>query len=598
MTDGDDRPAGTTAAWRARLVRLARHRVGGRRLAVWAAVGVVVMLVSTAWGVSTASAQASLGPHEARYEVTLDGEITVDLGPLGTLVIESPAPARLGARVVVQEIPRGVDAFADVDTLEALTRDLERYGQFFSAPEATIAVAVRALVADAVTRALLMTAGLTAGLLVVRGLMGPARRRELGRRAARHRPAIAGAVVLVLLVPPTLTASSEAALDRGTATASTRVFDGTPLEGARITGRLAGIIDTYGGYVVDAYEQNEAFYTGIQTDVEEAWQTRTAVDARLDLIGELLGRPAQPRGDDLVTLLLVSDLHCNVGMGRVIRTLTDVSEADVVLNAGDTTANGTAVESYCVEELVGATTDRVPTVVADGNHDSPQTSDQERAVGAIVLDGDVVSVEGIRILGDTDPRSTRIGIGTTLAGDETPAEMAERLVEVACRGDVDLMLVHDPAIGLGALEEGCVPAVLSGHMHTREGPVQHGQGVRYTSGSSAGAVLGKPTVGPLGGTAELTVLRFDPETRTLVDLRLVQAEPDGSVAVGPWLPWPRPIPPDAPAGEPDDEDDAPDGTEAPTDGPTGPTDAPTGPTGPTDDPTGPTGGGSEGGAGT
>src|SRR5690606_36392563 len=100
-------------------------------------VGLVLALLlpSAAWGVGTASAEATLGPHLARYEVTLDGDVTVDLGPLGTLVIDSPLPLALGARVVVQEIPNELTSLEPAETLEALGGDLRGYVQFFSAPQ-------------------------------------------------------------------------------------------------------------------------------------------------------------------------------------------------------------------------------------------------------------------------------------------------------------------------------------------------------------------------------------------------------------------------------------------------------------------------------
>ena len=45
--------------------------------------------------------------------------------------------------------------------------------------------------------------------------------------------------------------------------------------------------------------------------------------------------------------------------------------------------------------------------------------------------------------------------------------------------------------------------------------------MRYISSSTAGATLGQPTVGPLNGVAEMTVLRWDPQTRRFVDYQLV-----------------------------------------------------------------------------
>jgi predicted phosphodiesterase len=243
-------------------------------------------------------------------------------------------------------------------------------------------------------------------------------------------------------------------------------------------------------------------------------------------------------------LLLVSDLHCNIGMARVIRTVAERSGADVVLNAGDTTVNGTSVERYCVTTFSRAVPNGVERVVADGNHDSTETGDHERRSGWTVLDGDVVTVAGVRILGDRDPNQTQIGGGTSPIADETAAEAGERLARAACddADGVDVLLIHTPRVGDAAMRSGCVPVQLSGHQHRRTGPVQVGEGIRYVNASTAGATSGQPTVGPLNGAAELTVLRFDPQSRRMIDLQLVTVNPDGSATVGDREPFPVPVP--------------------------------------------------------
>ncbi|NCT90562.1 metallophosphoesterase [Cellulomonas sp. APG4] len=618
-----------------RLAALGRRRVEGRRVLRWLLVALLVLVPSAAWGVATASAQASLGPHVARYEVTLDHEITVDLGPLGTLVIDSPLPLTLGARVVVQEIPREVTALQGVDTLEALSADLERYVQFFGSPSATLEDAVWALVADAVRRTLLAAGLVAVTVLALRALLGPARRREVARELRPHTAALAGGTALALVVVGTVTASDHRVTVAADDRQASAVFDGTPLEGARITGRLAGVIDTYGGYVVDAVRDNDAFYAAARGNLTAAWEARRASDAALaairgerpfgdrrdaegadarsapgdaaddaaveggtertgpadaargatptppparteptaDPTGEPPGGPTsepsdEPTGEptevpvdvepasELVTLLVVSDLHCNVGMAPVIGEALQLSGAQVLIDGGDTTVNGTAVESYCVTAFASAVPAGVDVVVASGNHDSTETEDQYRGAGAVVLDGEVVDVAGLRFLGDTDPRATRIGAGTTLRGDETMLEVSARLAEVACEDPdgVDLLLVHDPVMGEETLGRGCAPAQVSGHMHRRVGPSREGEGVRYVSASTAGAALGRPTVGPLSGIAEMTVLRFDPTTRRIVDYRLVRVHPDASVDVGFAVRWPdgpaEPDPPRRPVGPP------------------------------------------------
>lgn len=534
------------------LRRAAQTRVAPRRLLRWLLVALAVALPCIAWGVSTAAVEGTLGPHTARYEVTLDAEVTVDLGPLGTLVIESPLPV-LGARVVVQEIPRDVTAVEAAATLEALAGDLEEYIQFFNGPQTAVEAAVRALVADAVRRSAAAILVVTGVLLLLRVALGAGRRAELAAAYRPHHAAAASAATALVLVVGTVTASEPLSPSPNPERTASAVFDGTPLEGARITGRLAGVIDTYGGFAVDAYRENQAFYATATANVEAAWLEQVDHDQQvaaataathLPPTGDPEAEEAEPEPEPVV-MLVVSDLHCNVGMVGPIRVVAELSGASVVLNAGDTTVNGSVVESYCVSQFVDAAPD-AETVVVMGNHDGPDTAQQMRDAGAHLLEGEVVEVEGIRILGAPDPRASRIGVGTTLHGSTTLEQLADGLADVACADDdgVDLLLIHDPAVGVPTLARGCAPVQVSGHMHRREGPNWTGGGTRYVSSSTAGATLGQPTLGPLTGVAEMTVLRLDPETGAIIDYRLVQVRPDGTAAVWAALAWPKePTPP-------------------------------------------------------
>src|SRR5665647_2026842 len=100
------------------------------------------------------------------------------------------------------------------------------------------------------------------------------------------------------------------------------------------------------------------------------WQCRSLTSSITT--GSAGGPPAEP-----VVMLLVSDLHCNIGMAEVIGAVAELSGAQVVLNAGDTTLNGTAVESYCVTAFADALPDGATMLVVTGNHDSPETAAQE-----------------------------------------------------------------------------------------------------------------------------------------------------------------------------------------------------------------------------
>jgi Icc-related predicted phosphoesterase len=497
------------------------------------------VLVALTFGITTASVESSLGPHEARYDVTTDDTVTVDLGPLGTLQIDSPLPLTLGVRVVVQEIPASVTELDQSRTLQALSGDLQSYLQFFSGPQATVQDVARALAVQALERTVLALAVLVGGWFLARFLIGGARRAELHEHVRPHlRSAVVGVTVVALAA--TVLTSSLGRRDRPSVSQpASAVFDGTPLEGARVTGRLGGVIDTYGGQVVAELRRNEKFYAEANASLEAAW------DDRQDMLDRTRPTPDAsadgPDEQDLLTVVVVSDLHCNVGMAPLIRTLIERSDADLVLDAGDTTINGTSVEQYCVTTFARAVPAGVELVTSPGNHDSRETSGNYARAGATVLDGEVVEVDGLRILGDGDANETRVGAGgTAQAGTESASDVAHRLAEVACDDSdgVDLLLIHTPAVGQAALDAGCVPAQISGHLHRRYGPERIGRGVRYVSSSTAGATLGQATVGPLHGVAELTVLRWDKVTRRFVDYQLVQVRPDTSVTVTSRLRWP------------------------------------------------------------
>lgn len=526
-------------------------------------------LVCLTFGITTARADLSLGPHEATYTVTADDRLIADLGPLGTVVTDSPLPLTLGIRITVHEIPADLAA-VDAASFDALAGDLDGYLQFFDTPQQTVRTVAWALAWDAARGTAVAALVVVAAGVGLRALLGDARRRHLARVLADRTWAITGAVLVVVLVASTATASSGP--EERAALPASPVFEGTALEGSRITGRLAGVIDTYSGQLVETYQANEVFYTGARENLLAAWDTRVAEQEAAEQ--QAAGRDATDGGPDVtapdgpadadyVTFLLVSDLHCNTGMTPLVRDLADRLAPDVMLNAGDTTINGTSVESVCVDSFASAVPDGVPFVVADGNHDSRLTTATETANRQIVLDGSVVEVEGVRILGDRDPLETRIGGGTVVAREETPQEAGERLRDVACAAAgevgvggytaedrVDLLLVHQPAVGDATMDSGCVPFQVSGHMHTRIGPDVVGHGVRYVNASTGGATKGNTSVGPLRDSSEMTVLRFDPESRRFVDWQLVEVTPEGEASVSERQPVPPvvPLPDEAPDG--------------------------------------------------
>lgn len=557
----------------------------------------VTGLLAVVVSVPMASAEGSLGPHRATYSLGTNNLVDVDLGPLGALVLDSPLPWPLGIEVRVQEIP--ADLSATGNTALSLAGDLDGYLRFFTQPDLAVRDAGRALAADALARTVVTWSVFL--VLVAAGRLA-SRRGALRLEIATvlSRPGVA-----VLVVAVSLTSALAVVRDLASAPSfegrTSPVLAGTALAEARIVGRLGDLVDTYGGYAVDAIERNEQFYDAAAANLVAAYERDPAPLAPLErAVTKTLeprptdgSQPAQPGTDprpdgvtgpdgvaeaqgatgadggagadlpsvldaaeagenaprgspeDFVTFLMVTDLHCNVGMARVVGAAVRLAEADAVLNAGDTVISGTSVEQFCVTALAEAVPGGVPIVVADGNHDTELTAAQERRAGNIVLDGEPVTVAGVRILGDAEPNITTVTEGLRLRGDETRAEMALRLAERACRAQeagqpVDILMVHNPRAGVTPMASGCVTLQLSGHFHRQVGPTHQGTGILYAAGSTAGATAGRSSIGPLQSAAVMTVLRFDPVAGRPVDYRLITVDTDGSVRLGPWTPFPGP----------------------------------------------------------
>lgn len=609
------------------LARWARYPQDGATVPRWARYLLVlgaIMTVSSTFGIVTAQVHANFGPHDATYEVTVDSVITLDVGPLGTVQLDSPAPLGLGAYVTIEEIPTDLTSLDSTQMLGALGGDVEKYLQFFAAPGQTIDMVVRLLVDNAILRAVLAAGTLIIIMGTVAFLMGPNRRTELAYPLARQTWPLVASFVIVAVVAgqATITRSRSNLEEVGASTSA--VFVNTPLEGARITGRLSGVIDSYGGQLLGVYEENENFYAQASIALEEAFEVRRSLterdqqfvggvatplllttppvivnpaqapessepqadsDENTDLdqnadsnadpevkadpdgnavidpgadteLGPAVGggEPANPversapqetgkdwAEPDLVTMLLVSDLHCNVGMAPLITIAAEQGGASIILNAGDSTINGTELERFCVEAFVKSAPAGTEFVQADGNHDSESTSRQAAKAGAIILDGTTVQVQGIKFLGDSDPNETRLGTGSVSVSGESYEAAGTRLADVACREkNVDILMVHTPKVGDVPMASGCVPYQISGHMHRRIGPNFVGEGVRYVNSSSAGAVLNKVTIGPLNGTAEMTLLKYDRANNAMVSMQVISVTTDATAVVGAPLRFPQP----------------------------------------------------------
>lgn len=548
---------------------------------------IVTGLLAVTIGVLTADYSGSLGPNEAEYSVRLNNEIRIDMGPIGALILDSPLPLHLGVNVQVGEIPAEL-ATPESDPIQGLKADLQSYTQFFADPEPAIREAADGLISDALARFTLMWCVLlmivASGRLAAHGALREAVKEALQRRGVS---ALSAAVVVVVAGVPLV----DQMRGSGDVGRTSEVLAGTPLQDARITGRLATLVDYYGGMVREAIDENDEFYDEAKANLIAAFEAEDSGTVTPPSPGatesdgaaapnssepsDATASPGQAGGgnasnpdaaladaesseDDTISAVMVTDLHCNIGMAEVIGATVEQTDADLILNSGDTAMAGTSVESFCITAFdEGFGNEGVPVVFANGNHDSGTTLQQELDVGWTPLEGEAIEVAGLRILGDTDPTLSSLGVPTHQIRDETVLEMGDRLAATGCDlleedDPVDLLLVHSPYAGRQILEAGCAPLSLSGHLHRQVGPRQLGMGTQYIGGSSGGAGAGTPTIGPLHNAAPITVIRWDAQTKLPLDYRIVTVATDTSVELGDWTPWP-PQPSEFVSGDQEDD---------------------------------------------
>jgi Icc-related predicted phosphoesterase len=500
--------------------------------------GVLVVVLGvaapTAWTLFLQSERyLVIGAHDATVRPVTDGHATLDFGALLPQV-----------RVPV-DVPGGLGVAIDLGDSQGagLEEMLARDAVIASQPDGEIRAVRGAVVGMAASAALRgLGVGLLAGtgtVLVWRAL-GPRRRRELRARLARPGRSqiwvasatavvVAGAVVLVTVpgddgrptktwvgltrefpeLPDDISGLHRVELAQGSATSSSRAL----VEGA-----------------LYLYRDSVRFYEALDEKAQQA----------------VLRTPQQGER----TALVVTDRHDNIGMDPVVRTIADRAQSRLLIDLGDDTGQGASWESFSVNSLAREF-DGFETVAVAGNHDTDDVAEQMADKGFTVLDGQPVEVGGIRFLGGSDPRGTKLTGYTEDAASRNGslAEQDSALRDVACAADeagerIGVLAVHSWASGREVAASGCVDLVLTGHLHYQVGPTAiDGPGetttTRLTTGSTGGAVLPIALGSSLRRQAQVSVVTFDADGAP-VGVQVVSFNPSKTIEVGEYVGLPLP----------------------------------------------------------
>jgi predicted phosphodiesterase len=496
--------------------------------------GLVVAVPVASTTFLSAEREIVVGAHDAVVSPTLDGHVVLDFGPLlPRLRLPSDTPADVGVTVRLGQ--------ADVTSLEQL---VARDAVIASQPQGEIAQVRSALTSIAVESALRgVGVGLIVMLLVAGGwhAAGADRRDELAGRL--RRPSRRGVIVTAGTAVVTIGALVLVAVpDRPRADTTTwapirQVFPELPDDALLDTLEVAEGASTAGGRALvegalATYRESLSFYGQLAVSA-------ATVDVR------------QPE-EGQKTALVVTDRHDNISMDPVARAVADRAGARTLIDLGDDTSMGASWETFSINSLAREF-EGFDVVAVAGNHDSgTSVVDQMKSKGFTVLDGTPQTVDGVRFIGGSDPRSS--GLTAGYDGDEPDnidaiGRQDEALTDAACEdGGVSTAVVHSPSSAKDLAASGCVDLVLSGHLHRQVGPTEvevDGEGedgrrgdrvtTTLTTASTGGAVYAFALGSKLRRMAQVTIVTFGADGRP-VGLQPVAFQPGGIIDVADYVP--------------------------------------------------------------
>ena len=430
---------------------------------------------AAAWGIGHAEVSDYLGPHQVHFASNFSGEITIDLGPIGNAYLPSPA-SPVGVTATIGSVGTAASSLSSLLSENTLAA----YVSLYEDPQVAVEAIVDRLEIDALVEGLQAEAVLLLAFAVWR-LRGQLLSPWVARSATRRRATAVYLAVLLLVLGSVL---------------APRRPEGTRIPVDVAAGSRFAAVTVDSRVLADLLDRTVKGVTLLSARQQQV--VRTYIDASVASLSAQLDRlPAAGPGESL--LLGFSDLHCNQATTELISRLARTTQPRVVLDSGDDTVNGTAVEKTCVRREAGIAPG-VPLVVSSGNHDSDITEAQQREEGMVVLDGSTVEAAGLRVLGDDDPEhNLPFSVERTRDRAESEEQMAERLVDVGRSSPVDVLLVHQPAAAkvLTAAPDPPARLVLWGHFHSQDGPtvVYHEDG-SWTVGMREGTAGGvrQPTI--------------------------------------------------------------------------------------------------------
>lgn len=432
------------------------------------AAGLVAVVLLGAWLglLVVGDVRAPVGPMDTTMTLrpSLAGGTKINVSPLGALRLDSHvAPVRLDVNVDQLDPARAQALVDHPERLSGLQDEVAR-----DVEHGTLDLAVRSCVA-------VVTGATALGLAVYR----------------RPRRALAsGGLALTLLVASGGTAYATWNPD----SVLEPKFSGLLSSAPSLVGNARSIVTEF-----DVYQKELA---RLVTNVTKLYDVTSTL-------------PAYQPDPTTIRVLHVSDIHLNPASWKIIASLVQQYEVNVIVDSGDTMDHGTAAENGFLDpvEDLGA-----PYVWVRGNHDSRGTQEYLKHLKNVHVldDGHARTVAGLRFAGMGDPQYTPDRSqedGADASQELAGARLASALRDESAAGTpVDVAVAHEPSAAREV--DGDVPLVLAGHLHHEDMKVmKYGTRLR-TEGSTGGSGL-RAVEGKYPDPIQASILYFDRDSRRL-----------------------------------------------------------------------------------
>lgn len=204
------------------------------------------------------------------------------------------------------------------------------------------------------------------------------------------------------------------------------------------------------------------------------------------------GKSLESSPQDSLRVMVVSDIHCNVGVYDSLYQTAKEAGVNVVVVTGDDTDYGSQLEEACLSPMNEFETDNgdaIQVLWIKGNHESDQSVEYVRTLSEVtILDRQAVEVDGVTFVGQGDPRYSSDPDQIESSTSSQMRDLERSLLTAVRQTAAEVVVVHDNNVAerIADSNPGSIRLIISGHAHTRSDQVVNDTFLHIEGSTGAG----------------------------------------------------------------------------------------------------------------